>query len=255
MLKIIYRICDQRQGRTKIPEINKRQCFLNFVEVFGTRNLVIIADHTSPQTIEFLSRFTNAIERTELGNSGSFLHAMELAVQHDDDQPVYLLEDDYLHLTGCPGLIEEGLQRADYVSLYDHADKYAMRSPNPMVSNGGENTKVILTPSSHWKYTNSTTMTFATRAGVLKADQEIFKQFCANPIPADFFIFRALAERGRTLVTPIPGRSTHCDGYPSPFIFNTPFPFGHERGLRQSIAQAHETNDNPIAPGCVRKLA
>jgi hypothetical protein len=247
MLKIIYRICDLRQGRTKIPEINKRQCFLNFVEVFGTNNLMIIADHTSPETIEFLSKYTDAIERTELGNSGSFLHALELALQFEDDQPVYLLEDDYLHLPGCPGLLHEGLQRADYVSLYDHADKYAMQGPNPMVSNGGENTKVILTPSSHWKYTNSTTMTFATRSGVLKADQEIFRRFCANPIPADFFIFRALAERGRTLATPIPGRSTHCDGYPSPFIFNSPFPFAPERCLRQGVARGHETKDNPIA--------
>jgi hypothetical protein len=209
---------------------------------------------SSAKTIEFLSKFTNSIEKTQLGNSCSFLHALDLALQFDDDQPVYLLEDDYLHLPGCPELLHEGLQRADYVSLYDHADKYAMRSPNPMVSNGGENTKVILTTSSHWKYTNSTTMTFATRSGILKADQKIFRQFCANPIPADFFIFRALAEQGRTLVTPIPGRSTHCDGYPSPFIFNSPFPFMHERGLRQGISHAVGTNDSPVASESRRKL-
>jgi hypothetical protein len=254
MLRVIYRICDLRQGRTKIPEINKRQCFLNFVEVFGTTHLVIVADHTSAETITFLSNYTSTIERTQLGNSGSFMHALKLAVQYDDDQPVYLVEDDYLHLPGCAELIHEGLQRADYVSLYDHADKYAMKSPNPLVSNGGENTKVFLTPSSHWKYTNSTTMTFATRPGILKADQEIFKQYCANPVPADFFIFRALAERGRTLATPIPGRSTHCDGYPSPFIFNTPFPFMNERGLRQGIPPAHETCEKPITSESVRKL-
>jgi glycosyltransferase involved in cell wall biosynthesis len=254
MLKIIYRICDQRNGVTKIPQVSKRQCFLNFIEVFGTDDMIIVADNCSNETIEFLNCFTTCVEKTSLGNSGSFLYAMDLALQYKGDQSVYLVEDDYLHQPDSSRFLMEGLQRADYVSLYDHADKYSVQSPNPMVSNGGENTKVILTPSSHWKYTNSTTMTFATRSGILKADQEIFRKFCANPVPADFFIFRTLAERGRTLATPIPGRSTHCDGYPSPFIFNSPFPFKPESGLRQGIAHARETCENPIALESDRKL-
>ena len=43
----------------KYPQINKRQCFLNFVEVFGTDNLMVIADNTRQETIDFLSRFTS----------------------------------------------------------------------------------------------------------------------------------------------------------------------------------------------------
>ena len=227
-LKIIYRICDHRNGGTKIPQINKRQCFLNFIEVFGNDNLIIVADNTSEATIEFLSRFSNSIERTSLGNSASFIHALNIAVGFDDAQSVYLVEDDYLHLPKGPQYIAEGLERADYVSLYDHADKYMAKSPNPLVSSGGENTKVILTSSSHWKHTNSTTMTFAVKAGTLKADQQVFRHFCNGKIPLDFLIFRKLAEVGRTVMTPIPGRSTHCDEYPSPFIFDSPLPFKTE---------------------------
>ena len=225
MLNTIYRICDHRNGGTKIPQVTKRQCFLNFVEIFGTDNLIIVADNCRNETIDFLSRFTANIEKTSLGNSGSFLFAMDLALQFKDDQKVYLVEDDYLHHPGGPRFLLEGLQRADYVSLYDHADKYLQRSPNPLVSAGGENTKVILTASSHWKFTNSTTMTFAVRTGTLKADQDIFRSHCSRNSPADYYLFRQLAQKGRTLITPIPGRSTHCDEYPAPFIFNIALPF------------------------------
>jgi hypothetical protein len=224
MTNIIYRICDHRNGGTKIPQINKRQCFLNFIEVFGPKNLVVVADNTSEPTIDLISRFTKFIERTNLGNSGSFLYALDIAIQFPADEAVYLVEDDYLHLPKARKCLLEGLERADYVSLYDHADKYMAKSPNPLVTNGGENTKVILTPSTHWKFTNSTTMTFAAKADLLKADQKIFRHFCADQIPLDYFIFRKLAESGRTIITPIPGQATHCDEYPSPFIFDRPIP-------------------------------
>lgn len=243
MLKIIYRICDLRNGGTKIPQVNKRQCFLNFIEVFGPDNVVVVADNTSQETVDFLGRHVHRIERTNLGNSGSFLYAMERAFQYQDDQLVYLVEDDYLHLSGSMQCLLEGLQHADYVSLYDHADKYMTRSPNPLVTGGGENTKVILTASTHWKFTNSTTMTFGTKVGTLRADQGIFREYCKDKLPKDYFIFRTLAQRARTLLTPIPGWSTHCDEFPSPFIFKSMFPFrkddgnavNHENGNRFAL--------------------
>jgi len=240
MLKKIYRICDHRNGGTKIPQINKRQCFLNFIQVFGTDDLIIVADNCREETIGFLNRFAQTIQKTTLGNSGSFLYALDLALQLQDDQMIYLVEDDYLHLAGGPRYLVEGLQRADYVSLYDHADKYMQHSPNPLVTSGGENTKVILTPSTHWKFTNSTTMTFATRAGILRQDQDVFRKHCMHATPADYYLFRKLAEKGRTLVTPIPGRSTHCDEFPAPLIFNSAFPFKEDTNQpRNTSAAAH----------------
>lgn len=224
MIHVIYRICDQRDGRTKIPQITKRQCFLNAVAVFGTTGLSVVADNTCPDTLSFLGKYTSRVHATQLGNSGSFLFALELAAGLPGAAAVYLLEDDYLHSANAADCILEGLERADYVSLYDHPDKYLDPSPNPLVRNGGENTKVILTASTHWKYTNSTTMTFAARAGTLKADHEIMRAACTAPIPRDYEMFRTLAARGRTLVTPIPGRATHCDQFPSPFIFSDPAP-------------------------------
>jgi len=220
MIKKIYRICDSRNGQTLIDGISKYQCLANFIEIFGNHGLTIVADNVKPETKKLLQSVTKDVHFTALGNSKSFMYALDMAVQNRDDDIVYLVEDDYLHLSDAEKVITEGLARADYVSLYDHPDKYMSPGPNPFVRDGGEVTKVILTHSTHWKYTNSTAMTFAARVKTLKQDYEILKQHCEPDIPLDFRMFIMLLQRGRKLLTPIPARSTHCDHLPSPFFFD-----------------------------------
>jgi hypothetical protein len=128
----------------------------------------------------------------------------------------------------------EGLQIADYVTLYDHPDKY-IDGINPQVKNGGENTKVFLTSSSHWKFTNSTTMTFASKVSTLRRDALLFKLFTVGIVkknipflkilrtkrtPRDYRIFSYLIKfKSRRLISPIPGYSTHGESkYMSPLI-------------------------------------
>jgi len=218
-LKTIYRISDHRNGNTKQPGVSKQDCLNNYLDVFGPENLTIVADNVRPTTHAFLKTLTDDVHFTSLGNSKSFLFALDLAVSLPDAQPVYLLEDDYLHLSHSKAILLEGLDRADYVTLYDHVDKYMPNSPNPYVKDGGENTKVILTASTHWKFTNSTTMTFAARAHTLKADQDVMTYFCQNDIPKDFQLFLMLTNRKkRSIINPIPGRSTQCDQFLSPLI-------------------------------------
>ena len=99
---------------------------------------------------------------------------------------------------------------AHYVSFYDHPDKYL--SPKTggnkfITEQGVENTGIFCTKNSHWKYTNSTTCTFATTAGVIKKDQKLWKLFCSGNHPNDFQSFLALGSRGRTLATSLPGRA------------------------------------------------
>ena len=218
-LKKIYRISDNNGGNTKIPTIKKKDCLLNFIEVFGLDNLLIIADNVTQETLKFIKGFTQNIKITNLGNSQSFMAAVDEALKTADDNIVYLIEDDYLHFRGSDKILIEGLDKADYVTLYDHADKYMKDGPNPYVENGGEDTKVILTSSTHWKYTNSTTMTFASRVSTLREDYDIINYFCKGKIPLDFQMFRAFVNsRKRTVLSPIPGMSTHCDGNLSPLI-------------------------------------
>ena len=137
-----------------------------------------------------------------------------------DWMPIYFVEDDYLHLPNSYKVLKEGLQRADYVSLYDHNDKYMDPSPNPYVEDGGEVTKVILTESTHWKLTNSTTMTFASTAKILREDRDIWVKWTSiDSHPRDFDAFIELRNKGRSLITPIPSYSTHTEtSWLSPLI-------------------------------------
>lgn len=199
--------------------ITKKDCFLNFIKVFGTSDLTVIADNSKQDTVKFLKSYTSNIHLSSLGNSKSFMYALDMALHNNDDgDTVYLVEDDYLHLGGAEETILEGIQKADYVSLYDHPDKYMSPSLNPFVADGGESTKVILTASTHWKFTNSTTMTFAAKVKTLKEDYRFIEPCCNVERPLDFQIFCALLKIGRKLISPIPGQSTHCDHLPSPFF-------------------------------------
>jgi hypothetical protein len=130
--------------------------------------------------------------------------------KHNDQ--VYFAEHDYIYKKIAPKVISEGLSIADYSSGYDHPDKYLNHSeggPNPFIEKGGELTRVMMTDSSHWKLTNSCCMTFASKLKTLKEDYEIFKNECLGTDPGDFGIFYNLHKKNRTLVSCIPGVSTH----------------------------------------------
>lgn len=127
---------------------------------------------------------------------------------------MYFVEDDYFHLDGSRQAIIEALTRVDYVTLYDHVDKYipATLGGNPFITEqAGEETLVFLTDSRHWKLTNSTTMTFATTVHTLLEDEIIWRSFTQGSYPRDFDCFIQLRTQGRTLASPIPSLSTHCE--------------------------------------------
>ena len=54
-------------------------------------------------------------------------------------------------------------------------------------------------------------MTFAAKVSTLREDQELWTQHTSGTYPRDFDCFLKLRERGRALITPIPGYSTHCE--------------------------------------------
>ena len=83
---------------------------------------------------------------------------------------------------------------------------------------GSHSTEVFLTSGTHWKYTDSTTLTFAAKAKTLKEDMGVWIKHIQGSHPDDFQTFLELRECGRTIATPIPGLSTHADPlYQSPF--------------------------------------
>jgi hypothetical protein len=224
MLKVYYRISDKGKTIGKPAYINNKSCLENFCKTFKNDiDITFVADNCDESTIEWLETFGREIVRTSLGNAASCLYTLDLALSRarDETQRVYFVEADYLHRPDSQKVLLEGLERFDYVTLYDHPDKYMLRSPNPFVKDGGEATKVYLTASTHWKETNSTTMTFAAKVSTLRKDRGIFAEFCANRnIPDDFRCFTTLTKhKWRTLASPIPGHSTHGESmYLSPLI-------------------------------------
>ena len=96
-------------------------------------------------------------------------------------------------------------------SLYDHPDKYLVPSKggNPYCDGGAENTRVYLSESTHWKITNSTTMTFASTIKTLKECESILRKWTSGTHPDDFRMFIELQTQGKILITPIPGYATH----------------------------------------------
>jgi len=228
-MKFLYRISNNSYYKERLHNATKEACFLNFCKNYPilSDKIYVVADNVNVQLKQFLvenlPKNGHLIEVNTGSNGASFRLQLELTKQIDQDEVVVFQEDDYLfksHRSDCDTkkknntITLEGLDRADYISLYDHPDKYI--SPtlggNPAITDDGvEKTGVFLTQSSHWKYTNSTTLSFAAKAKTILEDTPIWMQYCAGNHPNDYQAFLALKRRGRKVATPIPGLSTHAE--------------------------------------------
>lgn len=215
-MKTIYRISDAGYSKVKPEYINNENCLKNFVDVFSNDNLYIIADNCSKDTLQMITKYAhpNNIETVNVGHgAGTFNLALDKALKWDDDEIVYFVENDYLHKPGSDKILKEGFGLgASFISLYDHPDKYISPSNggNPYCDGGAEDTRIYLTDSCHWKITNSTTMTFASKVSTLKQTEPILRKWTnMGHYPQDFKMFLELRDNNELLITPIPGYSTH----------------------------------------------
>lgn len=218
-MRIIYRISDAGYNKVKPEYINNENCLQNALEVFSNQDWLIIADNCSEETLHMIHRltvfnsFSGEIKTCSVGHgAGTFNMALDYALTLPDSEVVYFLENDYLHLSNSHRAIYDALLLgADYVSLYDHPDKYMKRENggNPFVeSDGGEPTKLYLGKNCHWRLASSTTMTFAARVQTLKKDEAILREHTKGTHPNDFEMFTELNKQNK-LLSPIPSYATH----------------------------------------------
>lgn len=127
-----------------------------------------------------------------------------------NDSIVYLLEDDYVHTPGWCTVMREAFASniADYVTLYDHPDKYFDTQMYHSL-----HSRLMLTPNCHWRTTPSTTNTYAMTYTTLKESKEDHLRFSCKVVGftfdhAKFLFFNNV---GKRLVSPIPGFSTHVE--------------------------------------------
>lgn len=213
-MKIYYRISDAGYSKVKPENVTNENCLKNFTTVFAKhiKDLVVIADNVSQETYAMITKYVSKeiVSRVSVGNgAGTFNLALDLALKEPDDSTIYFLENDYLHVHNADVVLKEGFGLGtDFVSLYDHPDKY-VDGPNPYVEDGGEQTKVFLSNSCHWKFTNSTTMTFAAKVSTLKEYESTLRKYTSTTHPHDFDMWIDLRNQGASLITPLPGYSTH----------------------------------------------
>ena len=139
-IKCLYRISDSGNLKTKLDGATKMHCLDNFLKEFPS-NVYVFADNCSNETIMEIKMRGIEPYILSLGNSESWRYIVEYAINNFEAKSyVYLVEDDYLHLKGSASMILEGLEIADYVSLYDHPDKYIdfkLQGANPYIKEGG----------------------------------------------------------------------------------------------------------------------
>lgn len=211
------------QHKNRFPGYSREKCFQNLLSTLDRdqANLTLILDtfYGKPEE-HFLAGFPH--EKMVIIQSGtealSFLRLLDYiaSLPLHPDTAIYVVEDDYLHRPGWIDLMREGflVPGADYVTLYDHRDKYSFELYSKLTS------RLFITPRSHWRTTPSTTHTFAVRFGTLLEDLSTHRRFSRNrSISADHAKFCCLNRKGRLLISPIPGWSTHCElEYASPCV-------------------------------------
>lgn len=233
-MKCFYRFSDKGKCPGEYGYgINKWKCLTSYLNLFPEIDHSFILDSCEPLTIK---RFENiakslqkaSIEITSLGNSGSFKYILEKALNLPENEIVYFAEDDYFYKrfihTDLSSILKEGLDLADYATLYDHGDKYPKfcKKANPYCQPEGELTVITRSKNIHWKYTNSTTMTFAVKVSTLYKDSVDMLSFLDTPSPRDFEMFTHLRNnKWRRIASSIPGYATHLSPDPettSPFL-------------------------------------
>ena len=128
-------------------------------------------------------------------------HIQDLRLPPDDI--IVILEDDYKVAAGWEQATKEGLELADYLTLYDHPDKYQAQYSS-LVS------RLWKTQSCHWRSTPSTTNSFACRVKTLEEDIDTQRQFSSySDVTADHYRWLELWKQGRVLISSIPAYWSH----------------------------------------------
>lgn len=196
LLSVYYRISD-----APTPEkcCSQEVCFINFLSVFKGLPITLIADNVTDKTLAFVSQPGVKVIRTSLGNSDSFLYTLDLACKADT-MFAYFSEDDYIHRQEAARLIVEGLRWSNYITLYDHPDKYLKERGY------GEVGRCIKSETWHWRQTISTCNTFGANLGLMRQDMDIFRKYAIKgQVPNDHATWCELAQKKRTLTASIPG--------------------------------------------------
>ena len=218
MIRIFQRHCNfstQSAHKPRPTWFDREKIFDSFISTLDERvDYTAFHDSGNGSIEEHFLQNKNVNKVSMLGGNDaqSFLNILNYVVEqkYDDNDIIYFLEDDYLHKAGWVDIMLEGFEYigADYYTLYDHPDKYFLQMYESLQS------KIIATPSIHWRTTPSTTNTYACKFETLKKHLDIHIQYCdlVEKWTKDHDKFTHLWKIGSNLISCMPGYSTHVEG-------------------------------------------
>jgi hypothetical protein len=196
-------------GRYRPLWFNYENCFKNLlytIKNYNNINLTLALDGDINQdfTKNYQDKFTlfSTNYKSSLFSYRALLEYIKDQKMESNDL-IYFLENDYLHTDNWVDKIIElysTFSDLDYISLYDHNDKYFLPMYDDLVS------KIVTTRTHHWRTTPSTCGSFIINRKRFEEDYDI-----QSTHVGDHNTFLYLNEhRNRFVLTPIPGLSTHC---------------------------------------------
>jgi hypothetical protein len=216
-IQVVMRMCpDSRNvlsGDGTRPEwFSKEKCFKSMFDNKDDRtNITVLFDGDS--THHWIRNYPVEVQDFKGGDGdSSFLFQLDFMKRQmfSIEDIVYCLEDDYLHKPNWPAILREGFGsitpsslKFDYLTLYDHNDKYTYG--NEMYKT--LTSRIGVTEHAHWRTIPSTTNTWSSLYKTFLHDYDVFVLF--KNLDNNKFLYLG-SNRGRVIGSCIPGYSTHC---------------------------------------------
>lgn len=209
MIRVILRHCyqsDASKNKFRPPGFSRPDLFQDLLNKakFSFQDIHVMLDCPEDKN-HFVEDSDVSVHKFQGGSErASFLFCLEFVKSRswDAEDIIVFLEDDYRVSEGWDFYVKDGLKFADYVSLYDHPDKYSLSYQDLNVK--------LYKGACHWRTTPSTTNSYACKLKTLLADFDTHAKYSlGHGVTNDHFKFLNLWQDGRTLVTSIPAFWSH----------------------------------------------
>lgn len=209
-----------RGNKTRPSWFDYEACFVNLLKTTNDHDVKIHLIMDGLVKDNWISKYGNRYVPYEIAGGNMVdvtknVYSIARQQNINDNDLVYILENDYLHLPGWVDKVinlYQTFEGLSYVSLYDHNDKYFLPMYEELTS------KIFTSTDHHWRTTPSTCGSYITTKKIFDEDYDDHTGVTV-PIGDHHKWLHLTDAKHRFVITPIPGLSTHCmEGLLSPTI-------------------------------------
>jgi len=248
--KIIFRACDKIDsvhnarrpfGLSKINTI--KICFYSIYQALRDQNrsFIIIGDDLSEELLSFFGQFDDIlINNSLLGSAAKSLQKqIDISIESDDEEWVYMCEDDYLHTPYSFSYLSDLIQNKEkYLKTSGKRKNYMNRligdlSKVPLIIHTPDYPDrydppwkrlsfIFLSKYCHWRQISNTTHTVLLKSSTLKQFEKSFRESAEGPSDSKLSerVYGRIFFKNKALcISPIYGLSTHMtETVMTPFV-------------------------------------